>query len=128
MVHFVESSPRAARAIRSNLASLKIDAGFEILERDVSAALRQFDARAIACDFCFLDPPYRKQEAYQEVLDFLARSRLLKPHSLVIAEHDKRFDPGECFAPLMRRRVLRQGDAVLSFYQHDSEVADRVIG
>ena len=120
MVHFVESSPRAARVIRSNLGSLKIDTGFEILERDVSAALRQFEARAIVCDFCFLDPPYRKQQDYEQVLDFLARSRLLKPHSLVIAEHDKRFDPGESFAPLMRRRVLRQGVSVLSFYQLES--------
>jgi 16S rRNA (guanine(966)-N(2))-methyltransferase RsmD len=123
MVHFVESSARAARAIRSNLASLKIDAGFEILERDVAVALRQLDARAVACDFCFLDPPYRKQEDYEHVLSFLARSRLLKPGALVIAEHDKRFDPGESFAPLMRRRLLRQGDAVLSFYESSQHSA-----
>jgi len=128
MVYFVESSPPAVRAIRSNLASLKIDAGFDILERDVSASLRQLDARAIACDICFLDPPYRKQQDYEQVLNILARSRLLKPGALVIAEHDKHFDPGESFAPLMRRRLLRQGDAVLSFYQPDSGVADRVIG
>jgi 16S rRNA (guanine(966)-N(2))-methyltransferase RsmD len=123
MVHFVESSPRAARAIRSNLASLKINEGFEIVERDVAAALRQLDARAIACDFCFLDPPYRKQDDYEQVLSFLARSRLLKPGSLVVAEHDKRFDPGESFAPLVRRRLLRQGDAVLSFYQSAQQSA-----
>jgi 16S rRNA (guanine(966)-N(2))-methyltransferase RsmD len=128
MVHFAESSPRAVRAIRSNLASLKIETGFEILERNVAAALRLLDARAVTCDFCFLDPPYRKQEDYDHVLSFLARSQLLKPASLVIAEHDKRFDPGENFAPLMRRRLLRQGDAALSFYQLDSGVADRVIG
>src|SRR5262249_59582190 len=38
MVYFVESSQRAARAIRSNLASLKIDRGFEILEHNVAVA------------------------------------------------------------------------------------------
>jgi 16S rRNA (guanine966-N2)-methyltransferase len=123
MVYFVESSQRAARAIRSNLASLKIDRGFEILERDVAVALRQLDARKVPCDFCFLDPPYRKQEDYEQVLSLLARSHLLKPETLVIAEHDKRFDPGESFAPLIRRRVLRQGDAVLSFYQNSQQSA-----
>jgi len=35
----------------------------------------------------------------------------------VVAEHDKRFDPGDGFAPLQRYRKLEQGDAVLSFYR-----------
>src|SRR5262245_58390516 len=115
-VHFVESSSRAVRVIQANLRALGINQGFAITERDVAAALRQLDERAEPCDFCFLDPPYRKQDDYQQVLGFLSRSRLLKPTGLVIAEHDKRFDPGETFGQLNRQRKLRQGDAVLSFY------------
>src|SRR5437016_579292 len=34
MAYFVESSKRALRVIRANLASLKIEEGFEILERE----------------------------------------------------------------------------------------------
>jgi len=117
MVHFVESSSRAARAIRSNLAALGIEDGCEVIEREVSSALRLLDSIATTCDFCFLDPPYRKQDDYEQVLTFLSRSRLLKPESLIIAEHDKHFDPGEAFGSLKRYRRLRQGDAVLSFYQ-----------
>src|SRR5262245_34238119 len=117
LVHFVESSSRAARAIRSNLDSLAITDGAEIVEREANAALRLLDARPAACDFCFLDPPYRKQTDYEQVLIFLAGSRLLKPGALVIAEHDKHFDPGEVFGVLHRSRKLRQGDAVLSFYR-----------
>src|SRR5262249_12691645 len=89
MVYFVESSKRAAAAIRSNLAALEVNQGFEVLERDVTAALRALDSRLVACDFCFLDPPYRKQDTYQEVLELLSKSRLLKPGSRVIAEHDQ---------------------------------------
>jgi len=37
--------------------------------------------------------------------------------SLVIAEHEKRFDPGEVFGELRRYRKLVQGDAALSFYR-----------
>jgi 16S rRNA (guanine(966)-N(2))-methyltransferase RsmD len=117
MVHFVESSSRAAQAIRSNLNALGIEDGCEVMEREVSSALRLLDARSAACDFCFLDPPYRKQDDYERVLTFLSRSRLLKPESLVIAEHDKHFDPGDSFGSLARYRKLRQGDAVLSFYR-----------
>ena len=116
-VYFVESAARAARAIRDNLASLGIEEGFEVIERDAATALRMLDSQAVACDFCFLDPPYRKMGDYEQVLGFLSQSRLLRPESLVIAEHDKHFDPGEAFGSLRRQRVLRQGDAVLSFYR-----------
>lgn len=116
-VYFVEASSRAARAIRSNLASLGIEDGCEVVEREVNTALRLLESRSPACDFCFLDPPYRKEDDYAQVLSFLSRSQLLKAESLVIAEHDKHFDPGEAFGALRRYRKLRQGDAVLSFYQ-----------
>jgi hypothetical protein len=57
------------------------------------------------------------QPEYENCLGFLSQSRLLSPDSLVIAEHDKHFDPGESFGVLRRFRTLRQGDAVLSFYR-----------
>lgn len=116
-VYFVESSSRAARAIRANLASLGIKDGCEVIEREVGSALRLLESRPTACDFCFLDPPYRKQEDYSQVLAFLSQSPMLKPGSLVIAEHDKHFDPGDGVGALERYRKLRQGDAVLSFYR-----------
>jgi 16S rRNA (guanine966-N2)-methyltransferase len=54
---------------------------------------------------------------YEQVMGFLSQSQLLSPQSVVIAEHDKRFDPGNEFGALRRYRTLRQGDAVLSFYR-----------
>ena len=116
-VYFVEAAPRAARTVRENLASLGIEEGFEVIEREAATALRMLDSQAVLCDFCFLDPPYRKMGDYEQVLGFLSQSRILKPDSLVIAEHDKHFDPGEAFGALRRTRILRQGDAVLSFYR-----------
>ena len=115
-VYFVESSGAAARTIRKNLHTLEIDAGAEVIERDVAAGLRMLDSQGVTCDFAFLDPPYRKMGDYEQVLSILARSRLLNPGSQVVAEHDKHFDPGNEFGSLRRRRTLRQGDAVLSFY------------
>ena len=116
MVYFVEAHRRAAQTIRKNLDGLGIEEGFEVVEREVAVALRMLDSEAVVCDFCFLDPPYLKMDDYEQALGFLSQSRLLQPESVVIAEHDKHFDPGELFGSLRRHRKLRQGDAVLSFY------------
>ena len=115
-VSFVEASATAAKTIRKNLHTLEIEEGFEVIEREAATALRMLDSQAVIYDFCFLDPPYRKMGDYEQILGFLSQSRLLKPESQVIAEHDKHFDPGNEFGSLRRHRVLRQGDAVLSFY------------
>ncbi len=115
--YFVENSRPAAALIRRNLRTLGVVEGFEVLELDVPRALRRLDAEAVTCDFCFLDPPYRLREAYGEALGFLSQSRLLRPASLVIAEHEKRFDPGDRVGALRRYRTLVQGDAALSFYK-----------
>ncbi|MGZ4817513.1 MAG: 16S rRNA (guanine(966)-N(2))-methyltransferase RsmD [Terriglobales bacterium] len=119
-VYFVESSPRAAEVIRENLRSLGIREGFEVNEREVSRALRLLDSQAIAPSHVFLDPPYRMQEAYDETLGFLSQSRLLSDHTIVIAEHEKKFDPGERFGSLLRSRLLKQGDAALSVYRRNA--------
>jgi 16S rRNA (guanine966-N2)-methyltransferase len=116
-VYFAESDRKAARAIRDNLKSLEIDEGTELLEREVMLALRLLDSQAVRCDVVFLDPPYESHGAYEQVLGFLSQSRLLHAESMVIAEHDKHFDPGDKAGTLSRYRTLKQGDAVLSFYK-----------
>jgi len=117
MAYFVEASRKAVAVIRQNLQSLAIEKGYEILEREVEPALQLLDAQAVRCDVCFLDPPYRMEHAYAEVLAFLGESRLLHSSSIVVAEHQKHFDPGGVFGTLERYRELKQGDAVLSFYK-----------
>jgi hypothetical protein len=42
---------------------------------------------------------------------------LLQPASVVIAEHDRKFDPPTQVGALQRYRNLEQGDAGLSFYR-----------
>jgi 16S rRNA (guanine966-N2)-methyltransferase len=117
MVYFVESSAPAAKVITQNLHSLGARTGFNILELEVVRALRKLETGNVTADFIFLDPPYRMEEAYRKVLAGLSQSRILRPSSLVIAEHQKKFDPGEVFSTLYRYRKLEQGDAALSFYR-----------
>jgi 16S rRNA (guanine966-N2)-methyltransferase len=119
MVYFVESSAPAAKLITQNLHSLGVETGFQVLELDVPRALRKLEKEDVTANFIFLDPPYRMEDAYRTVLGELSKSRILRPNSLVIAEHQKKFDPGEAFSTLYRYRRLEQGDAALSFYRKD---------
>lgn len=117
MVYFVESSAGPADLISKNLQSLGIADGFEVLRLNAGRALQQLEGRGILADYVFLDPPYRMEEEYGRTLSALSHSRLLKAESLVIAEHHKKFDPGDRIASLARYRLLKQGDAALSFYR-----------
>ena len=115
MVYFVESSRRAAELIKQNLGSLKIEGGFKILQQDSVSAIKQLVGQGIRPNFVFLDPPYQDHKAYGQTLAALSGWALVAD-ATVIAEHDKRFDPGENFARLPQGRKLEQGDAALSFY------------
>jgi 16S rRNA (guanine966-N2)-methyltransferase len=116
-VYMVESSVRVVSLIQRNLTSLGLETGFAVLNNDVLRALRHLQEKGVTADFVFADPPYRMEKIYHQTLQFLSKSRLLKADAIVIAEHDKRFDPGDDFRPLLRYRMLQQGDVTLSFYR-----------
>jgi 16S rRNA (guanine966-N2)-methyltransferase len=117
MVYFVESSKAAAELIALNLRALGIASGFTIIKSEAAKAPRQLESADVAADFVFLDPPYRLREEHARTLGALADSKLLRATTVVIVEHEKRFDPGEAFGELQRYRKLEQGDAALSFYR-----------
>jgi 16S rRNA (guanine(966)-N(2))-methyltransferase RsmD len=115
-VRFAESSVHAARVLRQNLSALGLEAD-ELAERDAAEALRQWDKAGVQFDVCFLDPPYRLHGAYGEVLRTVSRGDLLAEGGVVVAEHEKRFDPGDGEGSLRRYRLLKQGESALSFYR-----------
>jgi 16S rRNA (guanine966-N2)-methyltransferase len=117
MVHFADSSKAATDLISANLKSLEIGRKFQIMFAQTSKALRQMESANVVADFVFLDPPYSEQDEYAKTLAALGQSKLLRAGSLVIAEHRKRFDPGNAFGELQRYRALKQGEAALSFYR-----------
>jgi 16S rRNA G966 N2-methylase RsmD len=67
----------------------------------------------------FLDPPYRMTNAYSQTLEALGKPSLIRESSVVIAEHEKKFDPGRSFGQLRRYRQLDQGSTTLSFYRSE---------
>ena len=116
-VYFVESSEPAAHLIRTNLDSLGVTSGYKIFQEEWSRASWRIEREHVTADIVFLDPPYHMKDAYGEVLRALEASSVIWAMSVVIAEHEKRFDPGDEFGELRRFRKLVQGDAALSFYR-----------
>jgi 16S rRNA (guanine966-N2)-methyltransferase len=120
-VVFIERHAPAAALIRKNLESLEVKKDARILAVD---AIRGIELLAKAnsadnpgLDIVFLDPPYANVEDYDRVLSLLGSGALLREGSLVVAEHRHNFDLPESAGDLQRVRVLRQGDAVLSFFR-----------
>ena len=123
-VTFIENHAPAAKLIRQNLDSLQITTGYTILAADALTALQKLAARHTPStppfDFVFVDPPYANHIDYARTLEFLATANFLAPDALVIFEHHHKFQLPEQFDHLRRTRVLKQGDATLSFYLNAS--------
>jgi 16S rRNA (guanine966-N2)-methyltransferase len=115
--YFLETSTAATKLIEQNLQSLGIVEEFRILRDDLLKTLWRLQREHVHADVVFLDPPYRMQQAYEETLTALADSSLVWAMSLVVAEHEKHFDPGPEFGSLRRIRKLVQGNNALSFYR-----------
>jgi 16S rRNA G966 N2-methylase RsmD len=88
---------------------------------DVIRGLETLEAKVTdsetAYDYIFVDPPYAATADYSRTLQNIGASKLLAERGIVTVEHRKTFDLPESFATLKRVRVLRQGDAALSFYR-----------
>jgi 16S rRNA (guanine966-N2)-methyltransferase len=127
-VLFVENHTPAAKLIRQNLHSLDIRRGATVLAMDALRALEKLQQlqkkTEFAYNYIFLDPPYAAAEEYQRVMKFLSTAPFVSPGTIVIAEHSRKFELAEEFASLERVRVLKQGDAVLSFYRRRQNSSD----
>ncbi len=119
-VIFIENHPPAAKLIRHNLDSLKIASGVTILAVDAIRGLEMLASRQTSSspsiDYIFLDPPYAAHVDYARTLEFLGSAKFLAPDALVIFEHHHKFQLPEQFGNLRRTRLLKQGDATLSFF------------
>ncbi len=125
-VWFAEKADPAFAALRANLKALKIVGGFAIEERGTGALLErlaknaQKSAKAAdLLDIVYLDPPWEAEAEYTNTLHLLGSARgqaLLAPGALVVAEHNSKAQLAARFGSLVQTRMLKQGDAALTFY------------
>ncbi|WP_260706096.1 16S rRNA (guanine(966)-N(2))-methyltransferase RsmD [Edaphobacter flagellatus] len=118
-VWFADNATPAIKAIRENLAALEINARFSIENRGTAVLLDALIKNGTKLDLIFLDPPYESHTEYVRTLGFLGSAKgrpLLAEDARVIAEHRSKDPLEERYGALQRVRVLKQGDAALSFY------------
>ena len=128
-VTFVERAPAALKVLRGNLERLGIGSGFRIHPESVGAFLHSWarvNPKPERCEVVFLDPPYDEEREYIATLGLLGRSAaaLLAPGALVVAEHARKQALDDRYGNLNRTRQLKQGDAILSFYEVHSASSD----
>jgi len=128
-VVFVENHAPAAALIRRNLESLGVRKVATVLAADALRGLEILASRRTSkdsqYDCVFLDPPYASAKDYARVLESLGSRNLLAPGGVVIAEHRRSFELPEETGALQCYRVLKQGDAALSFYRRTAAAASK---
>jgi 16S rRNA (guanine966-N2)-methyltransferase len=128
-VAFVENHAPAAGLIRQNLESLDIRSGATVLSMDALQGLQMLTSgrrgKNPQFDYIFLDPPYAAANDYVRVLESLGSQNLLAPGGVVIAEHRRSFGLPDEAGALHCYRVLKQGDAALSFYRRTAVAAGK---
>lgn len=114
---FVERDRRAAHALRQNLEALALQALSRVLVMDVERALPRLAAAGETFDVVFLDPPY-ETALVPETLEWLGEGRLMRPGSVVVAQHLTKRAPALAPLPaLTRTRARRFGETTLTFFR-----------
>jgi 16S rRNA (guanine(966)-N(2))-methyltransferase RsmD len=117
-VAFVESHSKTVQLIRENLAALEITEGVRVIPAHAISAITELEKESIAAfDFIFLDPPYANESEYKETLHTLDIASLVHPSTMLIAEHRQTLKLPATLTRFERARILRQGDAALTFYR-----------
>ena len=101
---FVERNRAALEVLRENLKALGLE-DRAIVARSLS--------KEHAADIAFVDPPYSLEGEYRSALETIAATRC----ELAIAQHMTRFTLAESYGALKKKRILRQGDNCLSFFE-----------
>jgi 16S rRNA G966 N2-methylase RsmD len=123
-VWFAEKAAAAVATIRANLAALKIERGFTLEDRGVGAMLQRLGKASQLVDIVFVDPPYEAKGEYEGTLSFLGSTlgrEVLAFDALVIAEHGSKAKLAMRYGALEQTRLLKQGDAALSFFAFPAE-------
>ena len=116
---FVDKSRKVCGLIEANLDLCGVpEDQTEVFNTEALEFLHHVESRQLLrWDIVYFDPPY--QENYIRVLEYIGSnpSKLLTETGIVIVEHYHKNELPEEIGELTRTRLLKQGDATLSFYE-----------
>lgn len=106
-------STKAASAIRRNVEALKAQDVTRVLSLDYKRALAASDEKF---SLVFLDPPYRLEGVYGEVMGILRAGARLMPGALIVAEHGRLTVLGQVDGFALKD-TRRYGDTAVSLFE-----------
>ena len=115
---FVDKSHECSQIIKENLIHTKLLEKAEVLVNDVLSVLNKLSQRGNKFDIIFLDPPYSKG-LVEETLKGIVSVDVMKPDTLVIAEHDASDVVPISVGFLKNFRQQKYGDTIVSFYRQE---------
>lgn len=126
---FVERAAAAIRVLRANLDRLGLTEGYQIVSGSVGGFLKNTHGSP-RFDVVFLDPPYDAVREYAATLELLGGpfAGVLSERVQVIAEHRRKELLEDRYGQFHRSRLLKQGDAALSFYARSTPLKEGLNG
>ncbi len=110
IVHFNDISPASINVLKKNLARLKNERNYKIINLDYSVCLSRTDGY----DLIFIDPPYQLEIGI-EALKIIGAGNLLNDGGVVVFERDRSFD-GE-IKGLIKTDERKYGKTYLTFFE-----------
>jgi 16S rRNA (guanine(966)-N(2))-methyltransferase RsmD len=120
---FAEKAEPALKALRKNLATLKVGAPlYTVDERGTGSLLAGLAKVSGGLDVVYLDPPYEAETEYSGTLGLLGSAsgrKMIAPGGVVVAEFatKAKFRLAERYGALVRTRTYKQGETSLGFYE-----------
>ena len=124
----VERDADAAKALRRNVAALRVADQTLVLAMDAARAINRLAASGERFDLVFLDPPYGAGLA-EDTLLRLGAGSLTTLDAIVVAQHFTKHAPPERIGTLAAYRARRFGETTLTFFRagaYDAEILDSV--
>jgi 16S rRNA (guanine966-N2)-methyltransferase len=113
-VTFVEKTKKSIQILEKNLAKLKVDEPYKIIQKDALAFLQSFDGQAF--DLIFADPPFTEAMAHDVMISADA-SRVFHSETLFMIESARKEKILDDYPTLTRYDHREFGDKVLSFFK-----------
>lgn len=85
--YLVDKNKKACRVIQNNLNNLDISEA-SVFCLDYLEALKEFEAKAIAFDIIFIDPPYQTDLVEKSIFHII-KLNLLDKNGIIVAESDQ---------------------------------------
>lgn len=112
-VLFVEKNRKSIDILEKNIAKLKVDEPYQILQKDVLKFLQSYQGEPF--DLIFADPPFTEAMAH-DVMLAADESRVFHPETLMMIESARREKILDDYPHLNRYDVREFGDKFLSFF------------